>query len=357
MTAIQNIASRIKRNCNISDAKYWGTYSLCGLLIRLRELYGIENGLRPWERIDQKDIGDWITARETLWRELEEKDYEDISLNGSVFSPFEVEKINAVLNRSGLMYGAGYGIYMKPSFFLADLLSYRKINGFDVYIAGKEYARDLSDNPAMLQNDTIIARVDLTMLLLWGRFAEMRYRKSNCNLVYAFSKYGIAYQEEPSEDTITKFTDMAHSEAETYVFHEFGEAYEGRRLGEEWKTFLTCLQRSKTEIFARSVKDVLADTSENGMLKHIIEHRKEGSLGFYNVFLSGFRKIIFPEMPKAFRMFIESGDWEYIENARKAGYKKAGEYAEELLSAYHRYKSDTAIISERIEEEVLTKIL
>jgi hypothetical protein len=357
MTGRAKIFSQIKRNCNISDAKYWGTYSLCGLLMRLRELYAVENGIRPWEKIDQKDIGEWITARENLWKELEDKDYEHISLNGSVFSPFEVENVNAVLNKSGLMYGAGYGIYMKPSFFIAEILSQRKVNGFDVYIAGSEYARDLSDNPAMLQNDTIIARADLAQLLLWGRFAELRNGKMNCNLAYAFSKYGITYQEAPSEDTAIKFSDIAYSEAETYVYHELGEAYEGRRLGDEWKTFLTCLERSKTEIFARSVKDVLADTSENGMLTSIIENRKEGSLGFYNVFLSGFRRIIFPEMPEAFRLFLASGDWKHIEDARKAGYRKAGEYAERLLSIYHRYKARPELVLKNIEEEILAPIL
>jgi Family of unknown function (DUF6866) N-terminal domain/Family of unknown function (DUF6866) C-terminal domain len=356
MTDLQKIFSQVKRNCNISDAKYWGTYSLCGLLMRLRELYGIENGIRPWEKIDQKDIGDWITARENLWRELEDKDYENISVNGNSFSPFEVENMNAVLNKSGLMYGAGFGIYMKPSFFIADVLSQRKVNGFDIYIAGSEYARDLSDNPAMLQGNTIIARVDLTRLLLWGRFIELRNRKTNCNLAYAFSKYGITCQEEPSEDTIVKFSDIAYSEAETYVYHELGEAYEGRRLGDEWKTFLTCLQRSKAEIFARSVKDVLADTSGYGMLNYIIENRKEGSLGFYNVFLSGFRKTIFPEMPEAFRIFVESGNWKHIEQAKKAGYKKSREYAEQLLSVYQKNKSHPELISKQIEEEIMNGI-
>ena len=254
------------------------------------------------------------------------------------------------------MYGAGFGIYMKPSFFIAEILSQRKVNGFNIYIAGREYARDLSDNPAMLQGNTIIARVDLTLLLLWGRFVELGYKKTNCNLAYAFSKYGVTCKEVPSEETIMKFSDIAYSEAETYVYHEIGEAYEGRRLGDDWKTFLTCLQRSKAEIFARSVKDVLADTSGNGMLNYIIENRKEGSLGFYNVFLSGFRKIIFPEMPEAFRIFVETGDWKHIEEARKAGYRKSGEYAEQLLSVYQNSKAQPELISKQIEEEIMNGI-
>jgi hypothetical protein len=50
------LITSIKRNCNISDAKYWGFYSLCGLLLRLRELYRSEKGMRPWERVNQGDF-------------------------------------------------------------------------------------------------------------------------------------------------------------------------------------------------------------------------------------------------------------------------------------------------------------
>ena len=48
---------------------------------------------------------------------------------------------------------------MKPVFFVTDIISHEKVDGFDVYVAGTEYARDLSDYPAMLQGNVIIARV------------------------------------------------------------------------------------------------------------------------------------------------------------------------------------------------------
>jgi hypothetical protein len=152
MIDIETITSQVKRNCNISDAKYWGSYSLCGLLLRLRELYRAEKGIKPWENIQQKEIGEWISERENLWRELEHKNFEDIAVNGNVYGPFEVEKINAELEEEGLIYGAGLGVHMKPSFFLADIISKETVDGFTVYLAGNEYARDLSDYPAMLQD-------------------------------------------------------------------------------------------------------------------------------------------------------------------------------------------------------------
>ncbi len=63
---INSIASQVKHNCNISDAKYWGFYSPCGLLLRLRDLYKIEKGLKPWGKVEPDEIGDWIGKREKL---------------------------------------------------------------------------------------------------------------------------------------------------------------------------------------------------------------------------------------------------------------------------------------------------
>jgi|WetSurMetagenome_2_1015567.scaffolds.fasta_scaffold24441_2 hypothetical protein len=354
---IQKICLQIKTNCNISDAKYWGSYSLCGLLLRLRELYRAEKGLKPWEGLLQKDVGDWITERETLWREIENRDLEGISVNGDVYSPFDVEKINALLNRAGLLYGAGFGLYMKPVFFVTDIISHKKVDGFDVYVAGTEYARDLSDYPAVLQGNVIISRVDLTRLMLWNRFEELRYKKTKCKLSFAFLQYGITQKSGIDEDMYERISRIALAEAETYIHHELGEAYEGRRLGEIWKVFLTSLPHSQAEVFARAVKDVLSDTADKGMLSYIMEKRNAGSLGFYNVFLSGFRKIIFPEMVAAFQKFSETFEWEEIERARLAGYRNAANYADRLLSVYQKHGSQPEVVAKEIEEEITGKII
>lgn len=244
---------------------------------------------------------------------------------------------------------------MKPSFFIADLASKERVAGFDVYIAGHEYARDLADYPAMLQDRLIFARVDTTKLLLWGKFEEMRCRSKGA-LEYAFSKYGITPEEEPMEALDRKIYRVAISEVETYIHHELGEAFEGGKIGDEWKAFLTSLPDGRSELFARAVKDTLSDTSENGMLKYIIKNQKEGSLGFYIVFLGGMRKVLFPGILEAFRIFIETGDWAIIDDARKTCYKKAEEYAERLLSLY-RNKADTLSLSKSIETEILSGLL
>jgi hypothetical protein len=349
---LKTLVSSIKNNCNISDAKYWGYYSLCGFLLRLRELYRSEKGMRPWEGINQKEIGEWISEREALWKKIETKDFGGIIIGEEVYGPFEIERINTVLEKENLLYGAGYGIHMKPSFFLADLLSKQYIEGHDIYIAGHEYVRDLAVYPATLQDASIFARVDTTRHLLWEKFEELRMKASKVSLSFAFSRFGITHGDEPSEDLYKRMFHVALSEVETYIYHEIGEAFEEVKLGREWKDLLIDFAGTKVEVFARGVKDLLSDTSEKGMIKYIIENKKEGSLGFYLVFLGGYRRPLFPEVTGAFESFVGTGDWRLIEDAREAGYKRALICAEKLL-LFGKEKRDPAWVSEYIDKEML----
>jgi hypothetical protein len=235
---LKNLISHVKRNCNISDAKYWGFYSMCGLLLRLRDLYRFERVMRPWEKFQQEEISDWLSEREDLWKELEDEDFENIMIEDNAYGLFDLEEINAVLEKERLIYGAGYGVYMKPSFFLADLLYKRNMEGHIVYIAGSEYVRDLSYSPAMFQNGIIFARMDATRHLLWEKFEELKAKRSKSSLAFAFSKYGLTPEDEPSEDTYRRISLVALSEVETYIHHEIGEAFEGEKLGDEWEDLL-----------------------------------------------------------------------------------------------------------------------
>jgi hypothetical protein len=48
MIAIETITNQVLLNCNIADSQHAGLYSICGLALRLRDLYKWENGLDPW---------------------------------------------------------------------------------------------------------------------------------------------------------------------------------------------------------------------------------------------------------------------------------------------------------------------
>jgi hypothetical protein len=148
MFDISSITSRVKHNCDISDAKYWGYYSPCGLLLRLRDLYKFEHALKPWDPIDHSHIKKWIDKKEALWEELEESDFQRIEINGKKYDPFDSGKINEFLTGHGYVYSAGYGNMLKPVFVLSGLVGHVTRGRYRIYRAGRELARDLSTSPA-----------------------------------------------------------------------------------------------------------------------------------------------------------------------------------------------------------------
>jgi hypothetical protein len=351
---IEALSAQVKVNCDISDARFWGTYSICGLLLRLRELFRHEKGVKPWEEIPQDAMSEWIGARENLWHEIEESEFINLSVQKAEFPPFESEGINRLLEKGGLLYGAGLGIGMKPSFFLAELLSKESIDEYEVIITGRELVRDLSVYPAMLQRNIIVARRDALAAVLWDKFEEIRPKKYKGALLYAFSQYGIDPQIEANDSLYTRIVQIADEEIGAYIYHEIGEAHEGLTLGGVWKAMLSGPLTRRAELFVRGIKDVLSDTSDRGMLNYIVERRRKGSLGFYLSSLGGFRKMLFPEIQEMFLCFTEREDWQLVEKARKKGYEKAGELASSVLDIYRR-QSDGA--GEAIEKDLLDKML
>jgi hypothetical protein len=340
---LEELVPQVKLNSNISDARYWGFYSICGLLLRLRELYRFDSGIMPWEGVAERDISDWIGQREALWEELSEEELSPIRIEGDEFEPFEAERINARLIERELLYGAGYGLYGKPVFFLADLYAHEVLDGYDVFTSGQEYARDLSIHPAMLQHKSIFARNEISTLLMWEKFEELRARRTSSPLSVAFSAYGIEAREN-TEGIRELIKAASASELRTYIHHELGEAFESEKIGAIWSEMLSSVLSSKASMFARAAMDTLADASEHGMLRYIIDEKKAGSLAFYMTFLGGYRKTIASDMAGAFNKFTETGNWTYIESARKALYEKASLITENILDIYRAEKNPEALI-------------
>ncbi len=340
---------QVRHNCRISDAQFWGYYTVCGLLLRLRELYRFEKGLGPTDPTDMDDITRWIGEREEHWEELSHMEFAPIEVEGRSFESFDVEGINRVLTPHGLLYGAGYGVYMKPVFFLADLDAEETLQGLRVLFAGTEYARDLSIHPAMLQGKTVLARRDAALVLTGEKFEEFRASKHNSALDIAFTSYGVT--PEASEAELQR---VAVEELRTYVYHEIGEALEEERSAGLWAEMLVCSTQRKACQFLRGLKDVLADTTSGGMLSHIIENRKAGSLAFYISMLSGYRKILSADIEEAFKSFPETQRWEDIEAARDACYQKTSALAEDLLSGFRLTKDPEEL--ERSIETLISRI-
>ncbi len=329
----KRLVEQIKLNCNISDAGFWGYYSICGMLMRLRELYRNEHSLMPWEPVLNEDISEWIASREYMWGELEDEDLRPLEFEGDIYDPFDVEKLNAVLGRHGLVYGGGYGRFNKPTFFLSRLERKREISNCEVYYVGRELCRDLSTSVAMLQGRSVFIRLEPLRSLLWDKFRELQGRKLGGALKEAFSLYGIEAKEEPSEEIHEKIETLSSGISEMLLLHELGEAFESEQ-SDDWLDILSHNSDRWTEFYLRGIKDLLADTSEKGPIKFMVERRERSLLGFYIVLLDGIRKELFPEIMNAFQHFVESNDWSVIEEARKTGYKRADKLMKNLLRVW-----------------------
>jgi hypothetical protein len=338
---LEELLPQVRKNCLISDARYWGYYSVCGLLMRLRELYMFERDIPPGSEVDRQEISEWIGRREEQWEELQEQELSSLTLTGNEYGPFEAKTINALLLPHGLFYGAGYGVYMKPSFFLADLEAVEPLEGLMLYVTSTEHVRDLSISPAMLQERTVIARRHAAEVLISEKFEEYRATKRGGALDVAFSAYGITRDSAPEE-----LRDVASEELRSFIFHELGEAHESERTGYVWVELLSSVAHRRVATFLRGLKDVLADTSERGMLRHISREKKAGSLAFYVALLHGFRKILAEPVGRAFTAFTRGGSWKDVEEARVACYRRASAMAKEFIGLFKAGAKEDALVAE-----------
>jgi hypothetical protein len=338
-----DLIRQVKLNCNISDAKFWGSYSICGLLMRYRELYRSEHGLMPWDGIAHEEISAWIHERETLWRELESVELQRIVIRGISYDPFDVDNLNAQLHDTGLVYGSGYGMFNKPTFFVARLETVRDLFDYLVHHAGSELCRDIASTPAMLQGRCIYLRREILLSFIWDRFQDLKANQFGFLAETMFSNYRIGRSDEASPELFTKISELTNDISEIFVLHEAGEAYEDEYSG-EWHEILGEGCDKATELFLRGIKDIRADTSPLGPLRAIIDTRSIPRLSCFVALMDGIRRQIASEIRDVFPSFFDSKDWPEIERARSAVYERSRRLQAEVVNIWRKgnQRSDIA---------------
>ncbi len=337
----------IKFNCDVSDARYWGYYSICGLLLRYRDLYRSEQGLKAWTNIPREDISAWIQAKEARWPELEQKEFRNLVARGKTYGPFDVEEINLALAGQGLVYGAGYGMYMKPTFFIAELKSRKECSGLTIYTAGAELVRDLFTAPAMLQGNSIFLRLEPLRMLFHFKFSELQGRQ-NPVLENAFTRYGFGQRQLIDDIFEKRLENMTEDYAEIILLHEIAEHRESLP---EWKDILTAAGDRKNEHYLRALKDLIADTSDSGPISKITRTRNAAALGLSVALLDGFHRLLYPELREAHAQFILTGDWSPVEQARTNGYRRFIKERERIVELF-RSSSGMDDFSDRLRKSI-----
>jgi hypothetical protein len=308
----------IKFNCDVSDARFWGSFSICGLLMRYRDLYRSEQGRDPWAPVGREEIGPWIQRKEAGWPALENEPFRDLEADGARFDSFDDAALNGLLLPHGFVYGAGYGMYLKPTFFLARSVSTAMVEGHTVHVADRELVRDLFTAPAMLRERTIFIRREPVRALLWDRFCPLRPDSASV-LAGAFAAFGIRPGRPLDGSFPIDLDRMVLSCSRMLLRHELAES---REALPGWKDLLSAAGDRKAELFLRAVQDLVADLSDRGPLDRIVEERDGPSLALFIGLPEGYRRSLAPELDIAFRRFHSNGDWTVMDEARRSLFER-----------------------------------
>jgi hypothetical protein len=315
---LETLLKEIKFNCDMSDARFWGYFSICGLLMRYRDLYRSEQGLEPWSPIGREEISAWIEKKEAGWTGLEGRDFQALSIGKERCDAFDVDRINHALEGEGYAYGAGYGVYLKPTFFLARAKNVSEVAGHKVYTTEQEIVRDLFTAPAMLQGRSIFLRLDPLKAILWDKFAEYKPGRPTVTS-HAFEAYGLRSCRAVDDACKDALGRMVVDYAGVLLHHELAES---REAVPQWKDILTRAGDRKAEHYLRAVQDLVADTSDSGPLKFIVDGKDGGALSLAIGLMEGYRRLLFPEIRETYQKRPGNVNWREVDEVRKKGFNR-----------------------------------
>ena len=290
------LVNAVQTNCDIADARHARDVSLCTYLLGMREFYRWEHGLPFGVSPSRDEVGRWISEREMRWEEIADAEFVGIPVAGRKFDPFAAPQVNQALAGSGLLYGAGIGRFRKPHFFLGRLDREEQRGDARLLVCGCEYARDVSAIPAASQGDTLIVRREALRQWLWEKAEGWNVKQQDGALKSALLAYG--FDADP-QAAIERMTD---GEIETLVLHEEGELAAGRLLGSGWPAMIDGFRGKRAEIFARAVKDNLADCLVT--LPGLLQRGAGDSLHFWFSTFDGMRRELFPRLIAAYAASI-----------------------------------------------------
>lgn len=327
----------VQQNCHISDAQYAGHYSLCVFLLKMREFYRWEHEIALTDPLPREDVGNWLTAREQSWENLETSVFQPLALEQQSIDPFENEIINQSLLPLGYVYSSGYGLFGKPHFFLGKLQEKASRDGLVVLTASCEYARDLVAPPAMVCNGIIYIRQESVRRYLWERLEEWRMQKQNTGsgpeaMTRALQLYG--YKGDDSKDLNALLDTMVEAESRTMIEHEVGEARAGKMLGKNWEILLSTAPTTQVELVMRATRDLLADCLHT--LPTLIDSRNEAAIHFYFANLTGVRRHLFPALKQAYQNWITNRSWSSFLNIMQDNQGVWLQRAQSLLALRHQ---------------------
>jgi hypothetical protein len=297
---LDRLVDAVQANCHVTDARHARNMTMCTYLLEMREFYRWEHGVPQTAPLPRAEVADWLAGREALWADFEDADYRRLPLGDAEVDPFDVETMNRALVPHALVYGAGVGRYGKPQFFLGALEREERREGARILVARCEYARDLAPAAATLRDGTITVRLESLRRMLWEKIEGWTLKRRDGALRAALDAYDFRAGADAALERMTA------AEAESLILHELGEARAARLLGPQWEAMLGGLTGRRAELFARAVRDHLADCLVT--LPALLERGQSASLHLWFANLDGMRRELVPRLLDAYAARAATGD-------------------------------------------------
>ncbi len=348
---MEKLKSGVRFNCDVADARYAGIYTVCGLVMRLRDLYKWENGVPPWQEDASDKVLEWIGDKESHWETLMAEEFQALAINGQTFDAFDAPGINRVINPRKLFYGAGYAQSLKPTFFLADIDHTLMVDGRPVWVLGQEHARDLLTLPALSQDGQVVLRTDAGQTFLWD---QMLYLGNSGRRAFEFAVRQCGLSDSDAKTLQRHFGSIWEVQKNIYIRHELGELEETVFDRDVWQAMLSAYPHTAVELFIRTLKDLLADTGDMGTLADMIRHRNKAGLGLYMAFGNGITRMLTHPLICAFDAFLDQPDWDRITEASLSVREAIISHTRQVTSIYEegRRRRDLPWAQQTIEDEM-----
>jgi hypothetical protein len=163
----------------------------------------------------------------------------------------------------------------------------------------------------MLLGRTIFVRQESVRRFLWEKIEEWQWRRQSPAMARALAGYDFI------ADTEGALARMAENEMESMILHEVGEAMAGELLGAGWEAMIASVARTRAEIEARAVRDLLADCLQT--LPALIARANLPALHFHFATFDAQRRELFPQALAAYEHFLGSGSLERLAQAARDG--------------------------------------
>jgi hypothetical protein len=330
---LSRLTQQVLFNCDVSDARHAGIYSVCGLAMRLRDLYKWERRIAPWQEDEAALVLDWIGAKEDLWEDLLEAEYSRLSVGCREYEAFDTQQINAALAGSNYFYGAGYAHHLKPTFVLAEIDREETVAGYRIRYLGREHARDLLTLPAFNQDGVVILRTEAARMFLWDQIAYIS-NSGRGALDLALAACGL-----PDSRTATirrHYEAVFRVQQHIHLHHEIGELEEQVFNRQIWQQLLADHPHTAVELLARTLKDLLADTGPHGALTILLRDRHAAALGLYMAFGNGMIRLLSQELICAFDAFVQDRRWDPLIRASRSVRRHAVFHAHRVMELFTR---------------------